>query len=328
MENGEVAITDDELRSRLQAVKSGDPALALEFFKDFTYHRDLHQAHDYREAYHKTLSLLQKLKMLDPIAYQRIHKGATFYWAAICAYLIHNYEQAVYLFDAAVLEDLKNDATSVTPAKLFLTLNGNDPKQAAREMTQIAEGKLIDFIKLYDTKVGAQQISMNDIREKFLRRVIQDRSDWRTQATALISFLLEWNYLYILQEIRPEDGTWEPFLTNLFKGCVLFESLLKANPTVLIPERDLGGILNANAQVRHRLGINRSIVTSNVVFSDLVQHLPASTDDMQTEIEFVARMRNAIGHNIGWNTRITPSAYIRMVTEIAVVCLHVISNLY
>jgi len=41
---------------------------------------------------------------------------------------------------------------------------------------------------------------------------------------------IEWDYRSTLIELRPGDGTAEPFFIHLFRGCVLFESLLKANP--------------------------------------------------------------------------------------------------
>src|SRR5262249_23315613 len=46
-----------------------------------------------------------------------------------------------------------------------------------------------------------------------------------------------------LIEIRVEQGTAEPFFTHLFKGCVLFESLLKANTKNTPTAKLLGSIL-------------------------------------------------------------------------------------
>jgi hypothetical protein len=46
---------------------------------------------------------------------------------------------------------------------------------------------------------------------------------------------IEWDYRSTLIELRPGDGTAEPFFIHLFKGCVLFESLLKANPKDIPP---------------------------------------------------------------------------------------------
>jgi hypothetical protein len=125
---------------------------------------------------------------------------------------------------------------------MFLEMDGDPTNQAARQLSQISGEKLQAFIDQYNLLPAAIQTSIPKIRAKFLSRAVGDRQEWRTLATSLISFLLEWEYLAVLQSIRVADGTRERFFTHLFKGCVLFESLLKANPNEAVPEGQLGNI--------------------------------------------------------------------------------------
>lgn len=319
-------ISDNELRLRLQAAATGDPHPAHQFFAQFEYNDNL-QRGDLLNTYDKIISLLQHLSELDAQAYERIHKGVPFYFGAMCAFILHKYQDAVYLFDAAASEDIKNDPGQRTPAILFMALDANNPDQAAKQLTEIADRKLGNFVDVYNKVIGSQAITSQEVKSRFLEHAVSDRLEWRTQATAWISFLLEWNYLYILQDIRGQAGTWEPFYMHLFKGCVLFESLLKANPTEAVPQDTLSRILNQNWGIRNRLGIVERI-TTRATFPGLLANLPGAGSNMQTAIEFVARLRNTIGHNLGWNVAILPEQYIQMVVRVTNVCLHTISTLY
>jgi hypothetical protein len=94
------AITDDELRDRLmQASSSPDSANA--FFNQFQYVQELFQGH-YCEAYEHGVALLHHCQELAPGAYSQIHKGTPFYWIRTAAFLKHDYEIAVFFYDAAM----------------------------------------------------------------------------------------------------------------------------------------------------------------------------------------------------------------------------------
>jgi hypothetical protein len=157
---------------------------------------------------------------------------------------------------------------------------------------------------------------------------VGDRQEWRTLATSLISFLLEWEYLAVLQSIRVADGTREPFFTHLFKGCVLFESLLKANPNDVVIEDQLGNILRGNVGVRNRLGIHRNINTAGPAFADVLADLPNALNSIESDLEITARLRNTIGHNIGWTSPMSSDEYVQLIGKIMNSILHTISGLY
>ena len=276
----------------------------------------------------QTIRLLAKLKQLDPEAYNRIHKGTPYYFCAISAFLLSNYVNAVYFFDAAVSEDINNDPGKRTPAVLFMELDGDDEQQNALQLTRIAANNLANFIHRYNQIRGSIQLSIIDIRAKLLTHAVSDQPHWRTLSTSLISYLLEWEDLYLHQIIRTFDGTWEPFFIHLYKGCVLFESLLKANPTIINPGSTLGEIIVHNEMIKNRLGIHSRIPTSGPTFLRVLEDLPNDTDNIVTEIEITARLRNTIGHNIGWTTRMTSDQYVRLVRVVMNAILHTISGLY
>src|SRR3970040_2396775 len=66
----------------------------------------------------------------------------------------------------------------------------------------------------------------------------------RTLATAFISYFIEWDFRKDHFEYGVKQGTSEPFFSHLFRGCVLFESLLRHNPTIPTSEKNLNGMLN------------------------------------------------------------------------------------
>jgi hypothetical protein len=64
----------------------------------------------------------------------------------------------------------------------------------------------------------------------------------RTLVSTFISFLAEWDYRSRLIDLS-DAGSKEPFFSHLFRGCLLFESLLKANDCKPPTRRTLGKML-------------------------------------------------------------------------------------
>jgi hypothetical protein len=252
-----------------------------------------------------------------------------FYFIAMAAYHLHDFQAATFFFDAAASEDMKNDPNSRTPAFLFMVLDSQKPNQAAKDLTEHAEKWMTTMIDQYNQCPGSVPLTMEDIRQSFLEHAITDRRYWRTLVTSWISFFLEWSHRHVILNLRVEDGTWEPFYLHLFKGCLLFESLLKSEPSGQVVESTLGGILNAPASyARAGLGITRNINTGNVTLSDILKDVGTAALDIETDIEFTARLRNTVGHNLGWATKIDLSEYSLLAKKVSNSCFHVISTLY
>jgi hypothetical protein len=88
---------------------------------------------------------------------------------------------------------------------------------------------------------------------------------------------------------------------------VLFESILKANPKNPSPaEQTLGVVLT-------RLGSDLAIPTNlpigRTTFPDVVRDLSSADDEIETAVKFAGRIRNTVGHDLGWEAEFGRSEY-------------------
>jgi hypothetical protein len=172
---------------------------------------------------------------------------------------------------------------------------------------------------------GAQPITLHEIRSRFLHKIITTgAAPERTLVTALLSFVAEWPYRAKQIELV-EAGSREPFFLHILRGCVLFESLLKAAPGA--PRlKTLWPALQHHAAA---LAINpANIATNETDFNNVPGSLrPLMT--MEDTINTCAKSRNTVGHNLVWaTTDLTPQNYDLLVKNIAASCVHAISKLY
>lgn len=325
---------DAELRSMFLQAASGQPEDADAFFGRFKYVQDLFRG-SHSAALDQGLSLLAKCKQIDVDAYRNIHKGTPFYWVGTAAFLVHDYQTATFFFDAAVSEDLRagsDPVTKSTPALRFIQIEGDKPDQAAQPLVKAMQNRIENAIADYNNRpgrpAGVCDLELSQVRESFLRVAVSKGNEgWRSLATALISYFLEWNYRSTLIELRAGDGTAEPFFIHLFKGCVLFESLLKANPKDTPPPTvsTLGAVL---PHLSSRLGIPHNIVIGNTDFPAVLRDLSSADNAIVTALRFAGRVRNTVGHNLGWKAALDRSQYDLLANMVASSCLHTIACLY
>jgi len=328
-----VSISEEELRDAFvridQTREAGDA-----FFNRFSFVGDL-QARNYSAALHGGLAVLRVCKRTSAEVYERIHKGTPYYWLGVAAFMVHDFETAVYYFDAGVSEDLRAGArpepdAESTPGLRFLQLQGDQPEQAAQQLVQSTELILRNEIDAYNRltgrQLGAADLSIQDVRHHFLRVAVSEADHrWRTLATSFISYFLEWQHKEVLMTIGPRLGTNEPFFIHLFKGCVLFESLLKANPVRPPNERTLGRVLQ---ELHSNLGVRHGIPTSSDDLATLLVQLRAADNSIGVAIELSAKLRNTVGHDFGWGTQLTPESYRELARKVGFACLHALSTLY
>jgi hypothetical protein len=323
-----VRINTDKLKKRFLEAATGKPKDARKFFTrlPFVVYYD---NKDYLSAFNSAIDILTELKTLDVQAYQRIHKGYIFYFTAISTFVLHDFQAATFFFDATAAEDMKNAPGEQTPPLLFMILDGQNPNQAAQELTAIAEKWLKTMIAEYNKVAGSVRLTLHEIRQFFLERAITDHQEWRTLVTSWITYLLEWSHRFHILNLRVGVGTWEPFYLHLFKGCLLFESLLKSESSNHVIENTLGSILNdPNSYARARFGITRKLNTSNATFIDILREIKNVPPGIENDIEVTARLRNTVGHNLGWATSINLVEYSQLATKVSNSCLHAISTLY
>jgi hypothetical protein len=327
-------MSPEELREAFLHAAAGPREGHNAFFNGFKYVHDILHGNP-GAGVDQGIHLMTACRSIDNAAYSHVHKGSAFYWLGIGAFLVHDVEVAAFFFDAAVSEDLRAGAdpeTNPTPALRFLQVEGEPPEQAARDLVRLAQARVEELINNYSARSGAravpQPLDIAGLRRQFLRPAIQTgREAWRSLVTAFISFALEWDYRNALLDLRPGQGTAEPIFLHLFKGCVLFESLLKANPSVVIPPEatTLGQVLNA---LHSQLGIGANPKVGNSNLPQIVAELPQADESMQTAIVLTARVRNTIGHNLGWLVAIDNTTYSRLFRMISSSCLHAIAALY
>ena len=331
----EMPLTDDELGLALR-ISSLDcrTEAGNVFFNSFSYVRDLRE-HNYAACMTNGLRLLVKCKSLDEAGYLRIHKGSAYYWIAMAAFLSYNFEAAAYFFDAAVSEDLRagrHPVTSSTPSFKFLLVQGDFSEQAAKNLVQELQRRLEFTINDYNSRPGRTPshptLSIEHLREDFiLPALVPANSHLRSLPTALISFTLEWFHLNLLLDLRAGFGTAEPFMLHLFKGCVLFESILRSNPTRAIPP-GAKTLLLVLQHIRDLLALPNNIPISSPDFATVLAALPSAGNTIQEAIIYTGRARNALGHSIAWPVQLSNQQYNKLVMMIFTSCFHAIANLY
>lgn len=284
------------------------------------------------------LALLHKCRELDEPAYIEIHKGGVYYWLGIASFLVNEYELATFFFDASVSEDLRagdDPINNPSPAMRFMRLDGEHPTQAARILSEQAQKGTERWIAIYNqSPEGATDpITIQTLRERlFIPSILPEHKNWRSITTAFISFCLEWDYRNMLFDIRVAPGTYEPFYIHLFKGCLLFESLLKENPSdPWIPQasgnNNLGKALEKySSHLGSSTNLGQNI--SGPDLSTIVTDLQSTDNSIFTAIKFTARLRNTLGHNLGWDVGLKKGDYFLLFQKIISACLHVTAKLY
>jgi hypothetical protein len=300
------------------------------FFGQFEYH--------FTEDPSLTLTrgetLLGQCKEAAPDDYAKLHKGTPFYWLARAAFQVHDYETAAFYIDAAVSDDLRaaddrgDDRSTVsTPAILFFLIDESVPEQASMDLVKILRSRIESTIAQYNQLPGAtlKRLAFSDIRDTFLHPATTRGSEHlRTLVTAFISFILEWEHRSRLIQLRTEKGTAEPFFLHLFKGCVLFESLLKGKAPPNAGDT-LGRVLNTLLpllDLKHQPKIN------DFTFERIVNELVLDDDSIPTAIERTGRIRNTTGHNLSWMVSLDNNQYNQLAGYISSSCLHALACLY
>ena len=330
-----ILITQEEITVMLNQISQEDGETMRRASSDFFARFGLGNlivTGQFFQAMDKGEEILHLCHRLNQELYSKMHKGLMFYFMGIAAYRIHAYASAIYYIDSAVSEDLKNEPDNYnSPSRLFLRLEGERDEQAAKVVVQDAEERIEKLIGHYNDLVDAStvefpKLSMTEIRKYLLEPASSlNRTDLRSLATTFITFFLEFDYLFFQLMVRKETGTNEPFFTHLFKGCLLFESLLKKNPTTSFKGNTLEQLLSSLSQP---LGIPKQVKINAARLEGVLVEIQTADDSFTSAIVMTGKLRNTLGHNIGWTDQLTKEQYLQGFLFIAVSCLHAISTLY
>jgi hypothetical protein len=287
------------------------------------------------------INFLSRCKALAPVEFERRYKGTPFYWIGCAAFLANDFETAAFLFDASASEDMREVREGVhpegriTPALRFLRAEGDQPDQAAQALTRHLQRQLQASIDDYNSRPGCSHIPLTlaYIQTAFLQHTLALRQD-TTLLTAFISFFLEWHHRSGLAELGIQAGSAEPFILHLFKGCVLFESLLRTK--VSKPSGDtLGlllqslakdlGILSTSPARMGQIGV---VKARNTDFLTVVSLARTSDRSIATTIALTELTRNKQGHRLDWKICFDRATFDALAGCVATSLLHAIACLY
>ena len=320
-------VTDDELRQMLIAAAAAGED---DFFGRFEYFIP----DDPFTTLMRGEALLSRCGALEPAAYAKLRKGTPFYWLTWGALEVHDYETAAFYIDAAVSEDLRGaddsgvDRTAVrTPALLFFLIDDSSTAQALLPYVKQLRARIDSAVNDYKVRPDAEPTPI-DLQSYLLRKaILKGNEHLRTLVTTFMSFLLEWDHRSKLIALRTEPGTAKPFFIHLFKGCVLFESPLKANPNKP-PQKDMLVSILEELWPSLSFAGKRRDSASGYTFQQVINNLPSDDTSVCTAVVRTARIRNTTGHNLGWQASLSSAEYNSLAAYVASSCLHAVACLY
>ena len=304
-----------------------------EYFQGFNLGQLVHSG-AVLEARNEGLRILTECLRADRDAYKSIHKGGPYYWLGMAAFVMHDFETALYFMDAAASEDMRHEPPLPdAPGVLFIRLEGDSPNQAAQQMVQVGQARIEGLITAYNQTTGrtVANLSVSEFREVFLRpAATRTHESWKTLATAFISFVIEADARVAQRELVGQTGTMEPFILHLFKGCVLFESLLKQSPAAQSSDPGLatGTIRPVLQHLSGRLGVAEDVGRGTFTLPQVLEDLASADDSITSAVRIAVKTRNTTGHNLAWNVDLSHEAYQQLYERVGIACLHAVSCLY
>jgi hypothetical protein len=282
--------------------------------------------------------LLRILWDKDPEKYARIHKGTPFYFLATAAYVGGDFEKALAFMDAAVEEDrrLPGDRWRNAPSGLFFRLQSENQAQFARDVViQVKATIKSELTKL--VPAGGPKLTLSEVIERFIEQAIGGSQELRSAVTALFTFVLEFKSRLNDLELLPPSGTGELVYIHLFKGALLFETLLKTSKvgrtvSAATPKATLGTFL-ANQNVYRALGFDAAPQgLGGDTFDEIFLAINGSEfrgQPFRTRVVSATwDIRNKIGHSLAWPQKPSPQLYEYMFTLVFGAIALVMAQLY
>lgn len=281
-----------ELKIVENDTKTGD-----QFFQTFCPGNTMYWIDRPHERFSDYELLLDKLFIADKDKYKAVHKGTPFYFLAWTAFDLRNYEKAVYYLDNAISEDIKNNPSRwwETPGTKALRLISNGSGPIFRTVYNL-RASVKNQVDRFNS-IGVNNIEVSDISENLAYLLMSDKNkSARSIITSLYSFIFEFEERNKELKLRSDfAGSLEPVLLHLFKGGVIFESLLKYfYPQV---QRETLNIIFKNKDVIKDFKIGELYIRSNN-FQDV---LNVKKKGIEGAFEMIGKIRNMSGHNLVWD---------------------------
>jgi hypothetical protein len=290
----------DHVRSVYQQLEITGPQDGDWFFGTFGPGNVVNWVDRPYERFNDYEELLRILEQDDPEKYHIIHKGTPFYFLSWAAFDLRNFEKALFYIDAAISEDIRKlpDDWINQPGSAFLTLR--DPQiQVARRTIENVHQRLEQELNRFNNISGRPPLDIEGFVDRFVRILVLEQDvTKRTIVSAFYVFLLEFLDRYIELRLRSSGGgSIQPFAIHLFKGGLIFESLLKhLYPAPAQPRRTLRNILNS---AEFQNDFNIQVPTGSNSLQDIVDGIHGSS--IQSAFTSTAKLRNTTGHNLVWD---------------------------
>ena len=289
-------------RLTFQQLKIVSPETGDRFFEAYGPGNVLNFVERPYERFNDYEQLLNIIYSDDPIKYRKLHKGTPFFFLGWAAFDMQNYTKAVYYLDNAISEDIRSfpdkwEGTEGTNA-LKLFINEHSPiYRVIKNLREVLEEEITRFNS--DTN---NTLTIDDFVKHFVSNLlkIKKNKSSRSIVTALYTFIFEFQDRYKEVKLRSgSGGSIEPILTHLFKGGLIFESLLKQHyPTNDNgkPTRILSDIFSTS---NFKNDFLQSVNQSSYLLKDIMKGI--KTNDLQTAFDTTAQLRNTTGHNLVWD---------------------------
>jgi hypothetical protein len=255
--------------------------------------------------------LLELCKDTDLIKFKQIHKGTPYYFLAWIALEIHDYEKATFYIDAAVAEDIRAEGNNIDRALtrpmgqlLFLRpTNDRGERHVAWRVSQQLRDLVLSELKDFKSNTGVD-IKLTNFVDNFITYLIKKDIKNRSIISALYSYVLEFSDRQKMLTLRSEDkGTIEPVIIHLFKGALIFETLLKT----IYPKNDSGQIIKTLGDLYKNSGYKSKRYPSlkglsAKSFRQLLSVIKRTKKiALSSCFKNVTKIRNMTGHSLKWD---------------------------
>ncbi len=282
--------------------------------------------------------LLTEIKTNHQDIYIKMHKGTAFYFIEWYSFLLKNYDQSVFYLDAAISEDKEThkagDLWKRSGAAAFFLLNSNYTGHYEKYSTSIPHDLVNEEINNFNT-VFHENISVNSFVSEFVEKMLVEENT--AIITTLYTFILESKDISEMIELRSiHGGTIEPMVIHLFKGSIIFETLLKK--TNKRPDgtdyTQLSGIFDKDGDKGSPFPSKYpefQMVGGHVdKISDIIQSLNEGNykNNISSAFNTVYKLRNSTAHKLSWDDIFNKDNYIMLYNQVILAILYVIYKEY
>ncbi len=294
-------MNDDEIIEDFKRLDAANSTECDHFFERWGVGQSLigpSRPYERFEAYRHVLELAQSA---DPNKYDIAHKGTAFFFCGILLFDLKYFESAIFYITAALSEDRRRTgSTSLvdyigTPAGQILSLDENTKW---RRHSAPFRSAVKAFLDEYNAENSTTH-SVDEFVQKLIHPMLQDQH--YSVVTSIYSYILEYQEKSKNLDLAGRNiDSMEPVLVSLFKGALIFETLLKyyypldnSGNRILT----LGGFRNNTNFAADFPSVNLSRPTNT-----LQSILDDATDNTYTTtLENTARIRNTTGHKLVWD---------------------------